>query len=299
MLIMKDLSIITVTHQSALFIEDLVFSVPLAGTLIESEHMIVDNGSTDGTVEILKGLTGYLKEVILNEENLGFSVANHQGISLSEGRYFLFLNPDMCLKEGSLDQMVQWMDAHQEVGIASCLLVDVFGRPLKVGRPRRLPVVWREVLWLLRCHKLLREEINMEIGKEWREVEMVKGAFMLVRRSLVEELNRAFDLRYFLMFEDADLCQEARQRGYRVAHLPFIECIDLNSRSFAVKSGPWIYEHFTRGMLSYFRKWEPWYLWVWIACCIPIGKLLRFPLFLLRKGFGRLCWSRDINRPLR
>ncbi len=269
---MSDLSVITVTHQSAPFLEELVFSVRLGAMKCSVEHVIVDNGSTDGTGEKLETEYGEFVRVIRNEDNRGFSAANNQGVALATGRYLLFLNPDMRVQEGSLDRLVEWMERHPMCGIASCLLVDPLGRVLQHSLPRSFPKWWREVLWLLRLDGWGRREYQVR-GEE--VVEMVKGAFMLVRREVVEKLGFAFDPRYFLMFEDTDLCREVKRLGYQVVFHPDVQCIDYNSRSFATKSGKWIYRHFTRSMFVYFQKWEGWPVALLIAICIPIGALLR------------------------
>jgi len=265
---MKDLSVITVTHQSASYIEEQVFSVVSGAIRATVEQIVVDNASTDGTVELLEGLGLMVKRVIVNRENRGFAAANNQALEYASGRYFLFLNPDMRVQEGSLDRLVAWMDEQGDVGISSCLLVDAEGSALAVGSARALPTFFKEVLWLLR--------LDFLYGKSRKgEVEMVKGAFMLVRRELIERLGFAFDPRYFLLYEDADLCREARSLGYKIAIHPDARCIDFNSRSFAHKPGQWIYYCYVQSMLRYFRKWGPWYQWIGIACLIPVGACLR------------------------
>lgn len=271
---MKDLSIITVTHQSVQFIEDQVFSV-LAGSLKYSiEHIIIDNASTDGTMDVLEGLSHFVR-VIKNTTNIGFAAANNQGLAYAQGRYFLFLNPDMRVKEGSLDHLIEWMDKHEETAISSCMLVDVLGRPLIMSVPKALPNLGREILWLLRLDFLCRKS-PIKIIEAIQNVEGVKGAFMLVRKELIEILGFAFDPRYFLLYEDTDLCREAKRLGYKIAYHSCVQCTDLNSRSFSIKTGEWIYRYFSQSMLRYFRKWEPWYRWMWIALCIPVGYWLRF-----------------------
>jgi GT2 family glycosyltransferase len=268
---MKDLSVITVTHQSALFIEDQVFSVISGGLRLSMEHIIVDNASTDGTLKVLDRLS--VVKVIKNSENIGFAAANNQAFAQAKGRYLLFLNPDMRIQEGSLDVLIERMDQDRKIGISSCLLVDAVGRPLLTSCPRLLPHLLKEIFWLLR--------LDFFYKKPWKtekdEPEMVKGAFMLVRREFIEKLGFAFDPRYFLLYEDTDLCREAKRLGYKIAYYPDVHCIDFNSRSFAVKTGEWIYRCFSESMLRYFHKWAPWYCWIWIALFIPIGYLLRFP----------------------
>jgi len=267
---MKDLSVITVTHQSALFIEEQVFSVISGGLKISVEQIIVDNASTDGTEEILDRLEMPERIVLKNKENLGFAAANNQALVFAHGRYLLFLNPDMKVQEGSLEEIVGWMDKNEDVGICSCMLVDGSGVALRKNSARRLPSLFGEILWLL-C---------LRIGEgKGLEPEMLKGAFMMVRRELVNKLGFAFDPRYFLLFEDADLCREAKRLGYKIAMLPQFFCVDHNSRSFSVKPPKWIYHHYSKSMLQYFRKWERWYCWLWIAGLIPIGRWLRFPLW--------------------
>lgn len=266
---MTDLSVITVTHQSALFIEDQIFSVNSGSSKLNVEQIVIDNASVDGTVEVLDRLSHLLAKVIKNRENIGFARANNQGLPFAKGRYLLFLNPDMQVKTGSFDLLVEWMDRHQKVGISSCQLVDVLGRP---NSAVTLPKLYRELLWLLRLDFLCRKKEN----PEEMQVSMVKGAFMLVRKELIDKLGFAFDPRYFLLFEDTDLCREAKRLGYEIVQHQQIQCVDLNSRSFAIKSEKWIFSCFCRSQLQYFRKWEPWYCWIFIALCIPLGYLLRF-----------------------
>jgi GT2 family glycosyltransferase len=279
---MKDLSVITVTHQSALFIEDQIFSVRSGALKISVEQIVIDNASSDGTVAVLEQLDHVLKAVIKNQENVGFAVANNQGLAHASGRYLLFLNPDMLVKEESLDFLVDWMDAHPEAGIASCMLVDILDRPLVASYPKPLPRISREILWLLRLNGWKSDQKVQNQNQAYR-VEMVKGAFMLVRRELVEQLGYAFDPRYFLLYEDSDLCREAARLGYKIFYHPQIRCVDLNSRSFSLKTGEWIYRCFSQSMLRYFRKWDAWYRWIWIACLIPVGRILRF--FSWKKNF--------------
>lgn len=271
---MKDLSVITVTHQSALFIEDQVFSVIAGAVKASIEQIIVDNASTDGTAEWLEGIQLKGIRSIRNGANRGFAAANNQGLALAEGRYLLYLNPDMQVQEGSLDRLIEWMDQHPKAGIASCLLVNPLKEPLPSSRPRRLPRLKREMLWLL-CLEGWGDKREME-AEGVREVEMVNGAFMLVRREIAQQLGYAFDPRYFLLYEDADLCRTVRELGYMVVFHSDLHCVDFNSRSFATKKGEWIFECYAASMLEYFKKWEAWYRWIFIALAIPLGYILRF-----------------------
>lgn len=277
---MIDLSVITVTHNSAEFIEDQITSVISGALTISTEHFIVDNASCDQTVELIE--KHYLSYVTLlkNRQNLGFSAANNQAYPLTKGRYILFLNPDMKVEDGSLDKLVQWMDAHHQVGIVTCKLIDSWGRLLIHRGPRSLPRLGSHILWLV--FPQIRREKQFANYSEVKEVAAILGAFMLTRRSFLDRLGFAFDPRYFLTFEDIDLCHEARRLGYKIHYYPFVSCIDYNSRSFLKKPRLWTYTQVARGMRTYFQKWGSWYSSLLITLLTPVGYLLRY--FMFRKN---------------
>lgn len=274
-LVVMDLSVITVTHQSADYIEDLIVSVLTGALKVRCEHFIVDNASTDGTVERVEAHYAAYVTLIKNRENVGFSAANNQAYAQSRGRYVLFLNPDMKVESGSLDCLVEWMDGQDEkVAITTCKLVDPLGQLLIHRAPCRLPQFRRNILWLLSPIFCISRE-KWDHCEEPKEVEAVLGAFMLTRRAFLERLGFAFDPRYFLCFEDFDLCHEAKRIGYKVMYYPAVRCVDYNSRSFFQKPFLWIYAQVSRSMCVYFRKWGSWYMWICIALLTPVGYLVR------------------------
>jgi len=270
-----DLSVITVTHHSKEYIEDQIFSLMMSCFKLRFEHIVVDNASTDGTPAFIEERFPNQVTLIKNDQNIGFSKANNQGLQIAKGRYLLFLNPDMCIKEGDLDSFIQWMDERPDVGLAGCKLLDPMGKECPDGLPRPFPRLGGSLLWLLRLDSPKNKKSS---AGSPQEVEAVKGAFLLVRREILEKLGWGFDPRYFLLFEDMDLCREINRLGYKNFHYPNLACVDYISRSFALKSKKWIYREFTKSMLAYFRKWHPWYQWMLIAMMIPIGFLLRLSL---------------------
>src|SRR3989344_9670622 len=105
-----NLSIITVTWNSIKNIDDQIQSVNAAVADLDYEHIIIDNGSTDGTVELLQ--SKYNENdlqlcIIENKENVGFSAANNEGVAMAKGDYLLFLNPDMRLEPASLRSLFE------------------------------------------------------------------------------------------------------------------------------------------------------------------------------------------------
>jgi len=273
-----DLSIITVTWNSKEHIAEQMRSVQRGARNITYEQIIVDNNSSDGTVDMVAAVRSADKNVvcIANKENRGFGAANNQGVAIAQGEFFLFLNPDMRLAAGSLDAFIAWMHAHSDVGIAAPKLVRADGTFNWDAAPRRFPRVWEQVVLMLKIpHVFPRvldgyqmRDADFEIEQD---VDSVRGSCMLLRRTLAMTLGWAFDPRYFIWYEDVDICREARRLGYRVVHTPVISCVDHFGQSFKKRETLWKQKQFTRSMLVYFQKWEPWWKWMWIALFRPIG----------------------------
>jgi len=241
---------------------------------ISFEQIVVDNGSKDNTVEIVRSFSH--AKLIANTENTGFAAANNQGVKIASGDFLLFLNPDMLAAPGSLDKMVGWLVKHPDAGIVSCKLTDAEGNFNPEASPRRFPTVWDQAALLLKLSHVLPFVLNKYLMKNFepnkeQEVDSVRGAFMLVRKEIMEQLGWAFDPRYFIWFEDVDLCREIKRLGYKVIYTPIISCVDYVGQSFIKQETLWKQKNFTASMLTYFKKWEPWYKWGIIWILRPVG----------------------------
>jgi GT2 family glycosyltransferase len=277
-----DLSIITVTHQSREYIDACILSV-VAHTLdCNFEHLIVDNHSDDGTVELIEKCYASHVKLIKNLKNRGFAAANHQALSIARGRYLLFLNPDMQLHKGFLDSLISWMDENPCIGLASCKLLNGLQRPSQALRPSHhlslfpyLPALLKLRPFFCTVHPQFFYP-NFDDDKE-QDVDTVRGAFMLLRKEVVDKLGFAFDPRYFLLFEDVDLCREVKKLRYRVVYTPRMSCIDYFGRSFHQKTLAWKYLCMAKGLVTYVKKWHsPLHLF-WLYPLLSLGFLLRIP----------------------
>ncbi len=270
-----DLSVITVTWNSEELIEKQIRSVKAGCKNISYEQFVVDNASTDKTVEIIEKEFPDVR-LIKNDKNTGFAFPNNQAAKLARGEFLLFLNPDMVVQEGSLDRMIDWMRGHSDVGLASCKLVDENGKINGDAKPRRFPKILDQAAIILKLPHFFPGILNrylykdFDAGKE-QEVDSVRGSFMMMRREVYEKFGWAFDPRYFIWFEDVDTCREVKRLGYKVMHTPVISCVDFVGQSFKKRAMLWKQKKFTKSMLQYFQKWEPWYKWIWIALVRPIG----------------------------
>jgi len=270
-----DLSIITVTWNAKENIGEQIRSVFSGCRDTTCEEIVSDNGSTDGTIDMIRTQFPQVK-IIENGANIGFGVANNKAVAVARGEFLLFLNPDMRVEEGSLDAMLSWMKQHPDVGIASCKLVDQHGKFNEDARPRRFPKTWEMLALIFKIPHLMPQILDNYFMKDFdldveQEVPSVRGSYMLMRREVIEKLGWAFDPRYFFWFEDVDTCREVWELGYKVVYTPIVSCVDYIGQSFKKRTTLWKQKQFTASMLIYFKKWEPWYKWMWIAIARPVG----------------------------
>lgn len=186
--------------------------------------VVVDNASTDGSVETLSLTSEIEFKVFCNSENRGFGKACNQGARDSESEYILFLNPDAVLRSDSLAPVVAFMSdpKNAKVGIVGAKLIDEYGKTQRSCA--RFPTSKSIFIQAAGLDRIAPRLFHSHFILEWdhediRSVDQVMGAFLMIRRSLFEELG-GFDERFFVYYEDVDLCLRVHQRGFEVVHLP-------------------------------------------------------------------------------
>lgn len=273
-----DLSIITVNTNDKEKIIDQIRSAIAGAEGLSFEQIISDNGSSDGSVEEIRRQFPQV-QVVENGKNVGFGAANNSALPFAHGEFVLFLNPDMRVEKGSLTILIDWMRTHPDVGIASCALKDSLGKIQMQALPRRFPTLFDQIMILLKIPHLFPSVLNRYLyhgfdpNKE-QNVDSVRGSFLLTRREILATLVWAFDPRYFIWFEDVDLCKEVRRLGWRIVYTPIISCVDYVGQTFRrvplFRKQVWM----TKSMVIYFQKWHPWYVWVWVWLLRPFVLLL-------------------------
>lgn len=282
------LSIVTVTHNSAAVISDQIASIRDAAGDLEIEQIIIDNASTDTTVDILKREDVLLIE---NKTNLGFAAANNQALAHTTGEFFLFLNPDMVLEQGSLPTLMTWMEQESNVGIAGVRLLTQAGNDHPQAGPRRFPTVVSLLIRLFKLPHLFpflmhRYEMRNFDRTRQADVDSLRGSFLLVRREIIETLGFAFDPRYFIWFDDVDLCKEAHRLGWRVVYTPIISAVDIVGHSFSQVNPVLNQLRFTHSMMAYAKKWLPTYQSLLLIVARPFAiflSVLALPFVLVKK----------------
>ena len=243
---MLDASVVVVTHNALPWIEQSLESVR------GEEAIVVDNGSTDGTVDVVREL--FPDALVLERENLGLAAGWNAGMAVASGRYFLILNADAWLTEGSLERLVSFADAHSEAAIVGPRLSNPDGSLQR--SVRGFPTLWRlatEYLFLRklapRSHLLNAFYAGGFMHDRVLEAEAVMGACMLVRRDAVDAVG-PLDEDFFLFSEETDWCYRFVRSGWKVLFFPGAECIHVGGASH----GGRLYRENVRGHLRFFAK---------------------------------------------
>lgn len=227
-----DLSIIIVSFNVKNLIKECIESILKTKNGFIYEIIIVDNASTDESVEAVKGLRVRGLRIIENKKNLGFAKAVNQGIKSAKGDYILILNPDTKVKTDSLKKILNFAKSHPEVGIVGAKLINPDGsiQPSVY----HFPSLKRAFLefWL---GKKGEYEKYAPLTKNPLEVDAVTGAVMLISKRTIEKVG-LFDERYFMYFEDLDYCRRVKRAGLKVFYFPEAPVLHYHGQS-AIKVG--------------------------------------------------------------
>jgi GT2 family glycosyltransferase len=206
---------------------------------------VVDNHSGDGTVEMV---TREYPEVrlIANDRNVGFSTANNQAIRGGDSTYVLALNPDTRVTQGALDRLLELMEQQPEIGICGCRL-ELEDGTLDHAAKRSFPTVLGALGHFAGAQTQYRAP-DVEVGP----VDAVNGAFMLMRRRVLEEIG-LFDEGYWMFMEDLDLCYRCRQAGYVVWYEPSATVVHVKHGSHGDIRSPKLDYAFHYGMHRFYR----------------------------------------------
>ena len=229
------LSIVIVNYNVEHFLEQCLFSVRKAIANIDAEVYVVDNNSVDGSLKMLAEKFPEVK-VIANKDNVGFSRANNQAIRLSTGEYVLLLNPDTVVEDDTFTKTIEFMDSHPDAGGLGVKMVDGKGRFLPESK-RGLPTPATAFYKMFGLTKLFphskrfaRYYLGHLDNDEINEVEILAGAFMLMRRETLDKCG-LLDETFFMYGEDIDLSYRITLAGYKNYYYPKTRIIHYKGES--------------------------------------------------------------------
>lgn len=250
------LSIIIVNYNVKFYLEQCLESVRRASRGLQVEVFVVDNLSTDGSVEYLRGR---FPEVtfIANQENVGFARANNQAIRLSKGRYVLLLNPDTIVGEETLARCVEFMEEHPEAGGVGVYMLNADGTFAPESR-RGLPTPFVAFCKMTGLGKLFpksrlfgRYYMGYLDVNEVNAIEVMSGAYTMLRREALDKVG-LLDEDFFMYGEDIDLSYRVLKGGYKNYFVP-VRMLHYKGESTVKSSYRYAYV-FYQAMRLFFRK---------------------------------------------
>ncbi len=226
------------------------------------EVFVVDNNSSDGTVEMIKAEFPSVV-LIANPDNRGFATANNQALGLASGNYILLLNPDMLVKPNTLAEALLWAKNNPQATVVGCKLVNGQGEIVK--QIRRFPKFSDQLAVTLKLPHLFPRIVNKYLCSDFNynepaKVDSIRGAFFLINCENYKKISGReiplLDERYFIWFEEVDFCREVYKLGGEVWYTPVASCLDYVGQSFSQVKLRQKQKYVGDSMLKYFQKWE-------------------------------------------
>lgn len=200
--------------------------------------IVVDNGSSDGSVEYLKNLKPNTLNLtpVFNKNNLGFARGNNTARKFAKGKYVLFLNSDLILEKDTIQKTLDYLETHPQVGGVTCKLKLLNGQLDKDTR-RSFPTPWVAFSHFSRLDKLFPK--SKLFAQYWygylsenkiHPIDVAQGAYFLLRKNVLDKVGW-FDQDYFLDGEDIDLCWKIKRAGWPIIYYPKAKAVHLKGVS--------------------------------------------------------------------
>lgn len=247
---MVDLSVVLVNWNNRAYLEQCLESIEAASLRLSHDVVVADNGSTDGSQEMLARRFPGVR-IVQNEGNVGVARGNNQGIRHSEGRHIFILNNDTVVNGRSVEAMVRFLDEHPEAGAAGGNLLNPDGT--LQSSFCHFPTLWEEFLLVSHLGRRLNPFFPSYAGRagQVREVDWISSASIVVRRTALEQIG-LIDEEYFIYSDETDWQYRLWRAGWKVYYLPDVTTIHYGGGSF--KPGDKRYTLVYRGRMLFARK---------------------------------------------
>lgn len=251
------------------------------------EIILIDNASNDGSVERFKKELVYVR-LIESTTNTGFAGGNNLGMKEALGKYVLLLNSDTVSTEDPLTAILQWMNEHPKVGLASIQLLNEDKTLQSTGG--YFPTLGRIFTWMFfiddlplfnRLFKSFHPDsrrYNKEkvFYKTEHEMDWVTGAYFLLRREVIEKVG-GFDEQMFMYAEEMEYCYRAKQAGFLCWYLPVAKIVHLGGKSSTSLRSPLLGEY--KNIVYFYQKHRGLQQAFIAGLLLKAGAVLRIGLF--------------------
>lgn len=260
------LSIIIVNYNSTRELKQCLKSIVEKRPDLPFEIIIIDNASKMPFRNVIEAFDKLLDiRLIINKKNLGYARAVNQGIRMASGEYILIINPDILITADAIEKMIDFLENNEKIGIIAPQLLN-FDDSIQYSC-FRFPVFWTPFIRrsFLKKFSFGKREMERYLmidfdHMEIKEVDWVLGAAMMMKKSVIEKAG-LLDERFFLYFEDVDLCCRIHSQGLKIIYFPEAKFFHKYARHSADKG--WFSFLFNKyfwfhmiSCIKYFKKWK-------------------------------------------
>lgn len=222
------------------------------------EVIIINNNSS---VRVpAKAIKTLVTRFISNKTNVGYGRALNQGAKMARGKYLLLSNPDIIFQKGAISLMIKKLEENPAIGIIGPQFLDSKRRIRKVGAD--MPFLPQAIFPLSSLNNIFprniysrRYYLNDFDGRKEMEVPVLCGACMMISKFFFNKV-KGFDERFFMYFEEADICYRVTKAGFKILYYPYSKVIHFVGRSSDDKK--WIEKTFEKSRYEFFKKYHGW-----------------------------------------
>lgn len=249
-----DLSIVILNYQTFELTKNTINSIFEYEYSFDYEILVVDNASGDDSLVRLKEYFGDKVNFIASKENNGFAAGNNQALKIANGKYILLLNSDTIVWEDTLENIYNYMEKHNDVGVSGCRVLLENGELDKACK-RSFPNVKNSFFRLFHIPTSSKDnDYNLDNLPDdgIYEIDCLTGAFMFMRADALKDAG-LLDETFFMYGEDIDFCFRVKKTGWKITYYGKSKITHLKGASSKKQKSKLIYE-FYRAMYFYYKK---------------------------------------------
>ena len=294
---MLDISICIVNYNTKDHLKACLRSIIDDPPMQSFEIIVVDNHSTDGSNTMIRQDFANV-EYIYNAENLGYAGAVNQALQKAKGNFIILLNADTLMLPGTLSSMFTFLTQHPSIGIAGCRITYPNGKLQRSCRsyPTLMNLI-SENFYLDKLFPFI-SLFNRPFMSDFkydstRQVDVIMGAFMAVRRKVIEEIG-GMDERFFMYSEETDWCYRTKQSGWEIIFYPDAKIVHSESASTTQNLIP-MFIQLHKSHILFIEKYHGRIYKLSVKVVLYLGLILRLIVFSLADQLYKLGSAKCAN----